>query len=67
MRIDSLDLFDTTKSVIHEHDEVRKISNIGTMDIILTKGIPPDNTFPMSCFFITSLSSSDGRWSYLGR
>ncbi len=28
MRMDSLDLFDTTKSVIHDHDEVRKISNM---------------------------------------
>ena len=38
MRIDSLDLFDTTKSVIHEHDETRKKCNMVKRGIILLKG-----------------------------
>jgi hypothetical protein len=52
MRIDSLDLFDTTKSVIHEHHEVRKISNTVKTGIILLRGTPPGNTFPLSLFLI---------------
>ena len=52
MRIDSLDLFDTTKSVIHEHHEVRKISNTVKTGIILLRGTPPGNTFPLSFFLI---------------
>jgi hypothetical protein len=45
MRIDSLDLFDTTNSVIHELDEVRKISNMVKTGIILLKGTPPTTDF----------------------
>ena len=52
MRIDSFDLFDTTKLVIHEHDEVRKINNTAKTGIILLRGTPPDNTFPLSLFLI---------------
>jgi hypothetical protein len=52
MRIDSLDLFDTTKSVIHEHHEVRRISNTVKTGIILLRGTPPGNTFPLSLFLI---------------
>ena len=60
MRIDSLDLFDTTKSVIHEHDEVRKISSMLKAGIVLLRGTPPDNTFPLSLFLIITHSTGRG-------